>query len=183
MLQSLRQKSRSISSQPHTVVSEEWKGEVFTAGGSQFEQWLPGVQCLILGFCSSFLLSSPLGVQWVLPACPYSDIPIRKPPAESSVWQVIHSAVVLETWIVSPEILGWPRGPPTYIIPLAEEDKEAEKDLQAAHRREWEQKQTETLSPPSTASSPAQVHLSWWKVIESHTEDTLLCHLCVLALN
>lgn len=44
--------------------------------------------------------------------------------------------MVLETWIISPETLGWPRGPLTYIIPLAEEDKEAEKDLQAAHRRQ-----------------------------------------------
>lgn len=94
-----------------------------------------GVEWLILGFCSSFLLSSALRVQCLQPACLYPDIPIRKPSALSSVQQVVHSAVVLETWIIPPETLGWPSGPPRYIL-LAEEDKEAERDVQVAHRRQ-----------------------------------------------
>lgn len=70
------------------------------------------------------------------PACPYPDVPIRKLSAESGVWWVIHLVVVLDTWIIPPEILGWPSGPPKYIIPLAEEDKEAEKYVQVAHARQ-----------------------------------------------
>ena len=93
-----------------------------------------GVQCLILG--SSLLLSGPLGVQGVQLACPYPDMPTRKPSAESGVWWVIHLAVVLDTWIIPLETLEWPSGPPTYIIPLAEQHKEAERDVQVAHARQ-----------------------------------------------
>lgn len=44
--------------------------------------------------------------------------------------------MLLDTWITPPEVLGWPSGPPTYIIPLAEEDEEAKRDVQAAQRRQ-----------------------------------------------
>lgn len=158
MVQSLRRRSRSNSLQPHTWSQRNERGIFLLLEASSLNSGFLGfgVQCLLLGFCSSLLLSSPLGVQWVQPACPYPDVPIRKPSAESGVWQVIHSAVVLDTCIIPPETFGWPSGPPTYIIPLAEEDREAERDVQAAHRRQCEQKQTGTLSPPSTASSPGQ---------------------------
>jgi len=69
-------------------------------------------------------------------ACLYPDALVRKPPAESGVWCVTHSVVDLDTWIIPPVTLGWPSGPPTYVIALAEDDRETERDVQAAHTRQ-----------------------------------------------
>lgn len=77
-----------------------------------------GVQCLILGSFSSFLLSSPLGECSQL-AC------TQMYPSES---RLQNQAFVNYSFSGGPRHLRhwWPSDPPTCITPLTEEDKEAE---------------------------------------------------------
>lgn len=116
----------------------EMKRGVFASGGltSLIKRLVSfGVQCLILGFCSSFLLSGSLGVST-----------------------------------------------------LAQEDKGAERGVQVARLRQWEQMQTSVPHP--------QDELPWtglsgvWSVFPGGTwlrtvqgKQCFMCHLHVLALN
>lgn len=114
------------------------KEGIFAAGGGQFEQWLPGLWGSVPHF-ELLLILPPLPSLGSTVDTASMAVPSgahQKTIAESGVWWVTDSAVVLDIWIIPPEVLGWPSGPPTYIIPLAEEGKEAERDVQAAHRRQ-----------------------------------------------
>lgn len=137
------------------------------------------VQCLIFGFCSSFLLGSTVGA---------ASMPVPRHTHPKIIFIIKCLAgysfsngsrnldyLTWDTWVAT-----WSSN---IYYPTCRRGQGGREGSAGCSQKAVRQMQTGTLSTPSTASSPAQVHLSWWKVIEIHAEETPLCHLCALALN